>query len=209
MWAEAVLLVITNRLTQRTGISRFVLASILLITWKLKDIRQLPSVTLHMMTDEHVFTGERTSALWDNTCLLPCYCPLLEMLSHSRATGRDVWMLIQGFRAQSACWVQVALASSGKDVWARLGAALGQVIPTASKQLRLLSLGSLLFPLLERFSAWLLAIYKFLLMLKTLVRDMWLHAFSRQKCQQNYPQAPVRASVWLFLIPLTKRCCWV
>lgn len=63
MQAEAVLLVITDRLTQRTGISRSVLASILLITWKLKDIRQLPSVTLHMMTDEHVFTGERTSAL--------------------------------------------------------------------------------------------------------------------------------------------------
>lgn len=189
--------------------SWFFLAPVLLITWKLKDIRQLPSMTLHMMTGEHVFTGERTLALWNNTCLLPYYCPLLEMLSHGRATGRDGWVLIQGFRARSACWVQVALTNSGEDAWALLSAVLGQVTLTASKQLCLLSLGSLLLLLLERFNVWLLAAYKFLLMLKTLVRDMWLHAVSRQKCQQNYPQAPVRASVWLFLIPLTKGCCWV
>lgn len=118
-------------------------------------------------------------------------------------------MLVQGFRARSACWAQVALASSGEDAWALLGAVLGQVISTASKQLCLLSLGSLLFLLLERFRVSLLAVYKVLLMVKTLVRVMWLHAFSRQKCQQNYPQAPVRASVWLFLIPLTTGCCWV
>lgn len=183
MQSEAVLLVTIDRLTQRTGISWFVLASVLLVTWKLW-------------------------VTWNNTCLLPYYCSLLEMLSHGRATGRDVWVLTQGFRARSACWVQVALASPGEDAWALLGAGLGKVILMASKQLCLLSLGLLLFLLLERFSVWLLAVYKILLMLKT-VRDMWLHAFSRQKCQQNYPQAPVRASVWLFLIPLTKGCCWV
>lgn len=170
MQAEAVLLVTVGRLTQRTGISQFVLASILLITWKLKDTRQLSSVT--MMTDEHVFPGERTSALWNNTCLLLYYCSLLEMLFHGRATGRDAWVFIQGFRAWSACWVQIALASPGEDAWALLGAGLGKVIPTASKQLCLLSLGPLLFLLLERFNVWLLAVYKILLMLKTLVRDM-------------------------------------
>lgn len=37
-------------------------------------------------------------------------------------------------------------------------------------------------------------------MLKTLLRDMRLDAFSGQKCQQDCPQAPVGASVWLFLI---------
>lgn len=170
---------------------------------------QLPSMTLHMMTGKYAFAEERALAHWNNTCLLPYYYPLLEMLSHGKATGRDVWLLTQAFRARSACWVQVALASSGEGAWALLGAVLRQVILKASKQLCLLLLGSLLFLLLERFNVWLLAVYKFLLMLKTLVRDMWLHAFSRQKCQQNYPQAPVRASVWLFLIPLTKGCCWV
>lgn len=90
--AEAVLLVTIDRLIQGTGMSQFVLASILLISWKLEDIRRLPSMTLHMITGEHVFTGERTLALWNNTCILPYYCPLLEMMGEcsSRASEHDL-----------------------------------------------------------------------------------------------------------------------
>lgn len=140
---------------------------------------------------------EITFAFCHITALCWKCCPLAEPLEgtcecSSRVPEHDLpagfkllWWALE--RMPGHCWVQC---------WAGDPDGQQAAVPAVT--------GFFLFPLLESFSDWLLAVYKFLLMLKTLVRDMWLHAFSRQKCQQNYPQAPVRASVWLFLIPLTK-----
>lgn len=185
MHVEAVLLVTIAWLTQRTSNSWVVLALTLLVTWRLKCIRQLPSATLHLMKHRLKIHQRKGFSIWNITCSLQLVTALCWKCSpHSRATGRDVWRLSRSFRSRSACWAPAAPLSSGKDVRALLRAMPGWVTPRADKQPCLLWPGSLLSALVERFNVWLIAVYifSFLLMLKTLVRCMWLDAFSRQKC---------------------------
>lgn len=150
-------MVTIDRLAQWTSISQFVLASALLRTSKLKGIcLQWPCMRWRTGTRslEKGFSG------WNIAWLLQCYCPL-KCGPHRRGTGSDMWALVRGFRAQSTCWVQAALAR--KNDWALLGAMPGWVTLMAGKELCLLYLGSLLsfFPHVERFTVWLWAVYNF------------------------------------------------
>lgn len=137
MQVEAVLLVTIDRLAQSTGISRFVLALTLLLTWKLKGIRRwLTSVTLR----------RKGFSIWNITCPLQRSC----LVGNA---GREMWTLIA-----------ISLLGSSQLWKGRLGTAgcnAGVGDPDGHKQPCLLGLGSLLSPLLERFNVWQLAVYIF------------------------------------------------